>query len=1101
MRLRLLISTILIGCCLSLTQGCSPEKSIDDQARSDAKDESDDDGAKGGQGDQDGQGGQIGGGGGGGPVVELPPVVATDPIVVPVPVPPPPPFFPPVGGGGSQGAIRPVDRHNGDHHNDRRCGNGIQEPDGRNGSCPFDIYGTAFTDFDAVSGSSLVGFNVNNGGAGTIIAPIGTAALGCDVRGVSAVEFSPDGTLYGIARMRCGAPTTPIITQLVTLSCQPTNGVILATVVGNTYINTIAAFLTDIPYISDLDFDSHGRLYAYVKTVGNSVNEQLGTINILTGLYTPIGFVNYADEPGGGLASLVFPDPNSLYQAGTNLHHLDVNTGTALSTQALIFPAGQTPADIDPRVRAMDRDPLESLTFVNIQYGAPPFLTPTASYLGLLDRSTATVSYLNPAAPIAAPTGLRGITVNRRYETCDRTDFELPPGTHCSSECTLIEDRCDDVLAETICSVTGNVCTTDLDCPLVGIPNTCSITFPGIDNNFNGLANCADPDCLDLPCNALNGCVAEARCASVSPDGCVGLPIPGICESGNECAIDTCVPNPGDITGTEFSCEYSLDTSKLAFGSCTPTLVGPAPGFDNCSCARNPDGTCPASCIIDLCIVGHCAESLPRAGALAPPILPFTCVGDDRALIPHAVPCVNDLQCGASGTCFSLGFATKVCGCTTNANCPGGTTCDTANGVCVNPLGCDDGNECTTDGCIVADVNDVNTAICINDVIDNPNVLCNTDGELCTAGHCIEGNCSFKSGFPPVVVPDTCLTDADCGTLLTCTGAGLGTCSISTAPCVVTADCPTVGDVCVLPEIGVCSGSPTTPCTLTGGECPFGQTCTVAPFPPAGVCSLAPAGACATNTDCPAQTCTANVCSVTGTACATPADCAPNNCLTGVCSATVADRCLLNATCPLGEICVLPTAPAVLPGVCACDDGQPCTAGDSCVDGACTGGVPAPNACDPLAAEPCGVGSDLQCVVFTGTCTVSGNPCIVASPLQFPCDAGQVCTPIAPVPTLGVCQCRSVGLACQLDECVDGVCTAVAPINGICGTESLCLTPLCTENGCENTIIDGAVACVVAAVPPSTTCFAGTAICVDGVEDPAGCVANVPAIPVACPLP
>lgn len=896
MRLGLRITALLISCCILVNQGCTPERASDDRARSDAKEGTNSSGT----------------------TVPVVPEVEV-PVVVPVnPFTPPPPAG--GGGGGSQGAIRPERTGNPDASGGARCGNNIQEARGRAGSCQYDIYGTTFTSLTGPS--SLVGFNINDGGASTFSQVIDLPGVGCEVQAVSAIEFSPDGTLYAVGAVACTTlpPTSTI--NLLTLDCQ--TGV--PTIIGPLGIEAGE----DSAYISDLDFDSHGRLYAYLRTIGGVDPDQLGTINIATGDYTAIGNTGLDAEGGNGLATLSFPQPDSLFQAAQTLNRLNVNTGAVqVPYGAINFPA----AGDNPRVRAMDRDAVRNAIYVNFQYGPP--LDPTVSYLGVLDRDTNTVNYLRPANPVAAPSDLRGITVNRLNEECDGPNFDLPPGTVCSSTCTLLEALCSDL-----------------------VPTT---PFPGIDNDFDGLANCDDPDCFAQACNDLSGCTTGETCVAAGEGAfrCAGG-VQTVCQDGNECTQDICTSLPV-FPFDQFACEQDFQAGAI----CTPDA--------NCT-TRNPDGSCVDGSVIDLCLAGLCTATGP-------------------------VVCNIDADCaGAPGVCGEG----NVCICEGDANCPSGSAC--ADGTCVvtNECqaanlgvipaaqdGCDDGNPCTADGCIVADVNGILGPICSNGAIDNELVLCIDNDNECQVGRCIEGNCDMTN---PFIIPDLCLEDADCGPNSDCLGATVS-------------------------ALGVCAAS-------------LGVNCTV-------------------STDCP------------------------------LLAGGILDVCI-NLGIPV-------------PGVCSCNDGDSCSS-DTCVAGQCTP-IAAGIAFPCLADFMCGPGGD--CAISDGDLI---GQCACASDADCPiatfCGPEGTCL-LASIAVDGTA-CDSDGVACTVEECVDGVCVpdVTPPIDiSICGEPTLCSEPICTAAGCDIDLFDGSVSCQT--LDGDDNCVLGVAVCINGVATIEGCVALDP--PVLCP--
>lgn len=104
-----------------------------------------------------------------------------------------------------------------------------------------------------------------------------------------------------------------------------------------------------------------------------------------------------------------------------------------------------------------------------------------------------------------------------------------------------------------------------------------------------------------------------------------------------------------------------------------------------------------------------------------------------------------------------------------------------------------------------------------------------------------------------------------------------------------------------------------------------------------------------------------------------------------------------------------------------CDDGDPCTANDVCVDGLCVGTEPTD--CDD--GNPC---TDDSCNPQLG-CVHAGNS-------GGPCDDGDVCTPD--------------------DQCADGTCVGQGTLD--CADQNECTDDSCdSQSGCRN--VDNAVTC------------------------------------------
>ena len=376
---------------------------------------------------------------------------------------------------------------------------------------------------------------------------------------------------------------------------------------------------------------------------------------------------------------------------------------------------------------------------------------------------------------------------------------------------------------------------------------------------------------------------------------------------------------------------------------CTESACNPATGA--CEAQNKADGTpcndgltCTAN---EACAAGVCAAT----GA----------DGDGDGVLDSCDNCPNvsnSDQADSNGN--GIGNACEdpclgvVCTAIDSCHIPG--TCDSATGICDNPLSpdgtsCDDGNTCTSgDGCfsgncsgspIVCD--DGNP--CTDDVCDSgsggcigvPNANHCDDGNACTlADTCVAGACA---GSIPV----------DCGSHDQCQGAG--TCD---------------------PASGACTYAP----FPDGMACNDGNACSVGDFCLNGACFSGPTIGCY------------------GDACHAAGTCDP---ATGACN---------NAPLADGTVC---------------DDGNLCTSGDVCQNGSCTAGA----TCS--ASATCTVSGCACNSGFSGdgyTCTdideCAGNPC----------DAQAVCTNL---PGSFTCFCNE-GLTgdgfhcCVSDVDGDGVC-------------------------------------------------------------------------------
>lgn len=300
---------------------------------------------------------------------------------------------------------------------------------------------------------------------------------------------------------------------------------------------------------------------------------------------------------------------------------------------------------------------------------------------------------------------------------------------------------------------------------------------------------------------------------------------------------------------------------------------------------------------------------------------------------------------------------------------------------------CEDSNGCTEDSCLGGDG-------CVNGALDEGECV---DGNPCTvADHCESGICV---GQPVDCDDDNPCTDDSCGEAGGCDYEANSVDCDDGDPCTVADEC---GD-------GVCAGTEVACECMSDGDC----------------ASLEDGDLCNGTLVCDTSS-LPHLCKVDLT---TTVSCPAPEGVAAICKQAVCD--------PLtGQCGFAPDHEALL-----CEDGDPCTINDKCVDGDCMAGVAA-NCSD---ANPC---TDDSCEAGLG-CAHDFN--------SKSCDDGNGCT-------LG-------------DVCADGVCTA--------GVGLVCddVNP-CTDDGCDPdsgcTHLPNAVAC-----SDGNACTAND-ICADGFCAPGG---------------
>jgi hypothetical protein len=563
----------------------------------------------------------------------------------------------------------------------------------------------------------------------------------------------------------------------------------------------------------------------------------------------------------------------------------------------------------------------------------------------------------------------------------------------------------------------GNVCTDDSCVPASG---------------------CTYVDNTD-PCNDGNACTTNDTC---SGGACAGGPAPD-CDDANVCTDDSCDPATGcaylnnndpcsddDVCTTNDICSgggcvggapLDCDDDNV----CTDDWCDPVSG---CAGNDNQEIHCDDG---DACTTDDtCVEGV--------------CVGGPALDCNDGNVCTDDTCDPASGCQYvnNNDACSDGDACTTNDMCSGGA--------CVGgpDLDCDDGNVCTDDSCVPATgctyVN--NTAPC------NDGDACTTV-DTCSAGGCVGG--------PALECDDgNVCTDDSCDPASGCTYVN------NTAPC-------SDGDVCTTDD--TCSGG----ACVSGPPlvCNDGNVCTDDSCHPATGCTYVNNAAPCDDSD----------------ACTTNDTCADGACVGGA-----------PVDCDDGDVCtddscVPATGCAYVNNTDPCNDGDPCTANDACRDGACAGGGPVscPDNSDPctdLACDPTGDDGNCDATVNVnegGPCE-NGDPCSVGETC-----AGGTCTGGTPVDcshldnecNVGVCNaatgecetqaaneggtCPDDGDECTSDICVNGTCEHND--NGMC--EACCMPDTsCVEMTSDTCLAEGGT-------PAGLRAICGTDSDGDGVDD------------------
>lgn len=705
---------------------------------------------------------------------------------------------------------------------------------------------------------------------------------------------------------------------------------------------------------------------------------------------------------------------------------------------------------------------------------------------------------------------------------CFGVPRDCDDGLPCTSDsCNSITGECQHVLNGGWCYI-GGVCYGDyIENPLCPC-QVCNASYSTIEWSFvSSEQPCDDGDpCTDNDtCRPLDQvCLGEPTDCSAGDSECTV----GVCDRG-ECRIDPinegqpCDDNnlctsrdtcrSGVCKGEAFDYSAYSSESGCMIATCDGVdglVLRPAENYTACNedgdpclgpfvclsgeCVSIGPFACPeptSACMEAVCESGYGCSMRPRTGQACDDgnacTLADVCNSNGECQ-PSGItvdcddhdPCTDDLCLADSGcahvpigSCTSCRYtddcSPQLCqyafciegtctyfaheagtSCSDGDTCNGRETC-TGNGVCVSegPLVCDDGNPCTVDGCdpFSGCYHIVNTS--------NP---CD-DGDLCTVNDAcgFDGVCTGD----PFPCPDetTCLRQ-ECFVIdgqPTCvrTPQNAGVWCRSESGCVHSATCDRFGE-----------------CRGEFIECPPPTECV-----DAFVC-----------TELSNSTCVP-IYSTIGTPCRTNDLCAEHMCDgAGTCTRTESlVNCSHHDECTAYGVCIPQT------GECAyvyvedgtpCDDGDACTATDTCKWGECTGRDPvvctslsqchAPGVCDsetglcsnpvlPL-YTPC-VDND---ICSTGTYCFDGN-CVANEQVQCPSSDNQCLVPRCDTShgclydyATGACD---DGNACTFNEtCTDGVCGGGVTVN--CSHTNTCGVSYCSPlDGCLAPVSDECHTC------------------------------------------
>ena len=665
-------------------------------------------------------------------------------------------------------------------------------------------------------------------------------------------------------------------------------------------------------------------------------------------------------------------------------------------------------------------------------------------------------------------------------KTCDDgdpcTDNGCDLALGCTASAAAPGGTCDDGNACTkgeVCDKAGKctgtstcACTSDADCaaaqtnlclgPLTCVASVC-VADPAKEVQCPSGDNCAPISC-DVKtgqcaaqaatdgsaCNDGNACTTSSSCQK---GVCTGAQAAN-CDDANPCTSDACDPVLGcKSAAASGSCDDGsacTTNDSCSGGACAGTKV---------SC---DDGV---ACTVDSCDAktGQCANKA------------------DAALCDDGNPCTA-VSCDAKAGCLFPADDTAKCddgdSCTKDA-CKAGKCVGTNECACKEDSACNDNNPCTVDKC-------VQNKCVISSAADGASCDTGDKCQLPASGVCQAGAC--KSGNKPV----NCSALADACNNAAC-DPGSGQCQkvakTDGSSCDADGNGCTQGDSC---QAGKCSAGKPLDCSASSDQCNKGS-CVATAVDKASCVKTPVAGG--TTCDDGKYCTTGDKCNASGVCASTAAlDCSSLNgkCSDGVCdeaakqcksqpksnttqcddglACTSGDKCDGKGGCAAGTP-VTCTGTACKPSKCdevvkgcsaynagsgaVCDDGNACTAVDSC-DGAgvCKGASPktcSGDACNTAACDS-KTGACVLTPVANGAACSDGNPCTTGDA----CASGK-CSAGSPV-------------VCKGDACNSGVCDTAS---GACGKKPLT----------DGTACDDAQACTSGDVCKTGACTSGAWTC------------------------
>eukprot|EP01065_Artemidia_motanka_P008951 TRINITY_DN1454_c0_g2_i3.p1 TRINITY_DN1454_c0_g2~~TRINITY_DN1454_c0_g2_i3.p1 ORF type:complete len:4987 (+),score=1087.78 TRINITY_DN1454_c0_g2_i3:1191-14963(+) len=655
-------------------------------------------------------------------------------------------------------------------------------------------------------------------------------------------------------------------------------------------------------------------------------------------------------------------------------------------------------------------------------------------------------------------------------------------------------------------SCLGRVCAPVDDCHRPGLCDalTGRCTAPAADDGTDCTFSGARGKCA--------GGVCRLTCAEFAASQCPSLPAAVLCPAGGCNSAVCCVPRrcSGVTCPPPGPCELS-SACDPATGTCAVVTASDGSqcisGGGNGTCSQGVCVASPLVCSGTLCpTAGPCERVSCEASGCVVRRQSDGAACDDGDAGTRNDRCLSGV-CSGTSRCSGV-----VCGLLAPADpCRLAGQCDRITGLCTEPV-LPDGTQCSTDGAGTAApvTGSCSSGVCVGLLDCGGGVVCPPPPlPACRVAFCSgAGGCGVQnrsdgtlcSDFNPATVGDRC-TGGICRGQLRCAGV----------QCVAKDQCHVTG-VCD-PATGTCSQPPVpdgTPCS-DGDPLTYSDQCR--------------AGACVGHATCGGTLCLADDAQCTTPGCSSSGACesrrkpdgapcddandatAGDVCTGGVCAGSASAcgaqgaRCILQGGLQCGlvqGVCEAATGTCVLlpaPDGAPCRDGDPRSANDVCLSGACTAVV-------TCGGRDCRAAVDLRC--GTAYCSVdaaAGEVCRTS-----PLPDGTSC----PLPQMqGVCRngaCTAAPVQCRGPCEAAGNCTYAGVCDAVTG-ECLPPRPLPEGSGCDDGrnsteadrcvagVCVGGVRCGAAMCVPSGDARCQTALCVGGVCSVANWSDNTPCGP------